>query len=218
MKLLLTSAGLTNKTINNELLKMLRKPFEESKIVFIPTAMHMEFGDKSWFIKNLNEIKNLNFKEIEIVDISAVPKNIWFPKLQNADVIFCEGGFNFHLARWVEKSGLKEVLPELLQDKIWVGASSGAMVLSPYQSTLISQEIYEEDLGERENFPSLGFVDFLFIPHLNSLDFTQIRKENLVKILKDFKEKVYILDDNSAISVIDREVKVVSQGDWFVLN
>ena len=32
------------------------------------------------------------------------------------------------------------------------------------------------------------------------------------------KEKVYVLDDNSAVRVADGKVDVVSEGKWFVVN
>jgi dipeptidase E len=40
MKLLLTSAGITNNSIRNELVDMLGKPVAQSKAVCIPTAMY----------------------------------------------------------------------------------------------------------------------------------------------------------------------------------
>ncbi|HSY61296.1 MAG TPA: hypothetical protein VK796_05435, partial [Cytophaga sp.] len=40
MKLLLTSAGITNKSIRNALTDLLGKPIEESKALFIPTGVY----------------------------------------------------------------------------------------------------------------------------------------------------------------------------------
>ena len=51
MKLLLTSGGLSNKSIINALADLLQKPFSNAKLAVIPTAMNVEIGDKSWFIK-----------------------------------------------------------------------------------------------------------------------------------------------------------------------
>ena len=218
MKLLLTSGGIRNKTLEAKLLELMGKSFEESKVVFIPTASHMEIGDKSWFIKDLAKLKELNFKEIDIADIAVAPRDIWLQKLESADVIFCEGGSNFFLARVFKQSNLKEVLEKLLEEKVWVGASAGGMIMSPYQSTVISQEIYEEDFQETENIDSLGFVNFQIIPHFNSGDFVKIKEDNIRRVLKGFKEKVFVLDDNSAIAVVDGKVEVVSEGDWFEIN
>jgi dipeptidase E len=40
MKLLLTSAGISNISIRNTLVDLLGKPIEESKALFIPTAIY----------------------------------------------------------------------------------------------------------------------------------------------------------------------------------
>ena len=55
---------------------------------------------------------------VQQLDISALPKNMWLPRLQEADIFFVEGGNTFHLMHWIEKSGLKELLPEMLKTKI----------------------------------------------------------------------------------------------------
>jgi len=50
MKLLLTSAGLSNKSISDALQNMAGKAFSELNLVFIPTAANVEKGDKGWLI------------------------------------------------------------------------------------------------------------------------------------------------------------------------
>ncbi len=218
MKLLLTSNGITNKTIENKLKELAKKDFSELKVVFMPTAMNPGLGDKTWFVENLNNIHKLGFKEFDIIDISALNKHEWFPRIGNADIIFCNGGSNFHLIKWIKLSGLSAEIPRLLETKIWVGSSAGGMIMAPYQSVKISQEIYEEDFQETENKKSLGLVNFHIVPHLNGEGFPKLTEENLKNILKDFKEKVYVLDDNSAIAVENEKLEVVSEGKWFEIN
>ena len=87
MKLLLTSGGITNQSIAKTLFELVGKKPEETKLVFIPTAANVEVGDKKWLIDNLINLQKLNFKEIDIVDISAVEEKIWRPKLERADVL-----------------------------------------------------------------------------------------------------------------------------------
>ena len=218
MKLLLTSNGITNKTIADKLSEIAGKDFSELKAVFIPTAMNTEPGDKTWFVENLNNVYKLGFKEFDIADISALPKDKWLPKLEAADVIFCNGGSNFHLIKSVRQSGLFGEISRLLQNKIWVGASSGGMIMSPYQSIKISQEIYKEDLWATQDEMSLGLVDFHIVPHLNGAGFPKLTEENLRNILKDFNKKVYVIDDNMAIAVEDGKVEMIGEGKYFVLN
>jgi len=77
MKLLLTSNGLSNQSIAKALFDLVGKPAAETSIAFIPTAMNVGSGDKEWFIDDLYNIKKQGLKNIDVVDISALPKNIW---------------------------------------------------------------------------------------------------------------------------------------------
>ncbi len=218
MKLLLTSAGLANKSIKTALFDLVGKKPKDTSLVFIPTAANVEVGDKNWFIDDLINLKKQNFKSIEIADISAVDESIWKPKVERADVIYFEGGNTYHLMRWLNKSGLTNLLPELLQNKVYVGVSAGSMVTCPDLVLKISQLVYEEDLKETEEVDGLKFVDFYFLPHLNSDWFKKLREKFIKEVVKNMSEKVYALDDNSALKIVDGKVEVISEGKWFVLN
>ena len=128
MKLLLTSAGLVNQPIINALSDLVQKPFKELKLAFIPTAANVEPGGKEWLIDDLQNCKKLNFKQVDIVDISAVSKAIWQPRLEQADILFFGGGNTHYLMDWVEKSGLKELLADWLKTKIYLGLSAGSEI------------------------------------------------------------------------------------------
>ena len=128
MKLLLTSGGITNKSIAKALFDLVGKKPEDTSLVFVPTASNIEKGDKDWLIDDLVNLKKQNFKQIDIADISAVGKEIWLPKMEEADVLFFEGGNSYYLMEWMNKSGLTKILPELLKTKVYVGLSAGSMV------------------------------------------------------------------------------------------
>jgi len=219
MKLLLTSGGLTNTSIAKALFELVGKKPEETTLAFIPTAANVEEGDKGWLINNLYNIKKQNLKRIDIVDISALPKEIWLPRLETADILFFSGGNTSHLMYWLEKSGLAELMPDLLKTRVYAGISAGSIVTAP--SLALSSEdkklYYEETFGYK-NEKSLRFVDFHISPHLNSPYFPKARKEFLEEIAKEIKEPIYALDDQSAIKVVDGEVEIVSEGKYFVFN
>ncbi|MDD4662050.1 MAG: Type 1 glutamine amidotransferase-like domain-containing protein, partial [Candidatus Pacebacteria bacterium] len=205
---------LTNNSIVNALFELTEKKAEETSIVFIPTASNVELGDKGWLIDDLINLKKQNFKSIEIVDISAVEEKIWKPSLEKADVLYFEGGNTYYLMRWLNKTGLSQSLRSLLEDKVYVGASAGSMVTNPDLALKTSQEIYEEDMIETEELKGLNFVDFYFLPHLNSEWFKKVRKENIEKIKQKINRPIYALDDNSALKIIDNQVEIVSEGEW----
>src|SRR3989344_1969229 len=131
MKLFLTSGGITNKAIVKAFLDLVGKKAKDTRVVFIPTAANVERGDKDWLINDLYNLKKLKLKCIDIVDISALPKKIWLPRLKAADVLFFSGGNSFWLAHWLRKSGLIKLLPRLLKTRVWAGISAGSIVTGP---------------------------------------------------------------------------------------
>jgi dipeptidase E len=218
MRLLLTSSGLSNQSIANALIDLVGKKRKEITIVFIPTSMNIESGDKSWFINDLSNIKKQDFKCIDIVDISALPKEIWLPRLKLADVIFFSGGNTPHLMRWVKESGLIDLLPGLLKDKVYVGISAGSVITAPnlFASNKDKRLYYEKTFGYKSN-DGLGFVNFYFRPHLNSLDFPNVRKEKLEILAKELTIPLYALDDQSALKINGDQIDVISEGKYLKL-
>lgn len=218
MKLLLTSGGITNPSIAKALFDLVGKKPEDTSLVFVPTASNVEMGDKGWLIDDLVNLKNQNFKSIDIADISAVEEKVWRPKFEQADVLFFEGGNTYHLMRWINRSGLAKLLPEFLKTKVYVGLSAGSMVTAKDLALKLSQIVYEEDLNETEDMPALGLVDFYFLPHLNSPWFKNLREDFVKQATTGMNEKIYVMDDNSAIKVVDGTAEVVSEGKWFAVN
>lgn len=219
MKLLLTSNGLSSQSIAKALFDLVGKPSHETKIAFIPTAMNVDIGDKGWFVDDLSCIKKQGVNHLDIVDISALPKELWLPRLENADVLFFSGGNAVHLMRWITESGLKELLPELLKTKVWAGISAGSMVTNPTLAlSSKDKNLYYEEVFEYKNEEALGFVDFYIRPHFNSPDFPHAAKEYLEEVAKEVPAKIYALDDMSAIVCTDGKTKIISEGDYLILN
>lgn len=217
MKLLLTSGGLTNNSIENALFELVGKKPEDTSLCFIPTASNVEMGDKDWFINDLINIHKQNFKSVNITDISAVPEEIWKPQIEEADVLFFEGGNVYHLMRWLNKSGLVNLLPELLKTKVYVGLSAGSMVTNPDFSLRMSQIIYGEDMAE-EPMEGLNYVDFYFLPHLNSPYYPARMEETIREVTKTLSKKVYALDDQSALKIVDGKVEIITEGKYLEIN
>ncbi len=218
MKILLTSGGITNKSIAKALFELVGKNPEDTSLVFIPTASNVERGDKGWVINDLVNLKNQNFKQIEIADISAIDEKLWRPRLEEADVLFFEGGNTYHLMEWINKSGLSEFLIDLLKTRVYVGLSAGSMVTNPDLALKLSQVVYEEDMDKKENMLGLNFVDFYFLPHLNSKYFPKLRKEFIEEAIKGIDRKIYAMDDNSALKIDGNKVEIVSEGEYLVYN
>ena len=217
MKLILSSNGFSSQAISNALFELVGKKSKDTSLVFVPTASNVEAGHKDWFIDDLINIKKQNFKSVAITDISAVSENIWRPQLEEADVLFFEGGNTYHLMRWINESGLVKLLPEMLKTKVYMGLSAGSMITGPDLNLRLSKAIYGEE-AEKDSMPGLGLVDFYFLPHLNNPHFTACIEANLEEAMKEISRKTYVLDDKSALKVIDGKVEYIGDGKYLEFN
>lgn len=218
MKLLLTSAGLSNPSIVNALVELTECPLAEINLAIIPTAANVEWGDKSWLIDDFVNCQKLGFKTIDLVDISALPQELWLPRLEKADVLLFEGGNTFHLMYWLNKSGLSQQLRGLLETRVYVGISAGSMVACRNLDMSDSERLYDEAVGEGSTNDGLGFADILIRPHLNSPYFPKVSLENLEVIAKENPQEFYAFDDNTAFKVVNGKIEVISEGAWKKFN
>ena len=207
---MLTSAGIRNESLRNTLKKLVGDV--KIKIAFIPTAANVEEGDKDWLINDLVNCKK--FGEVDIVDISALPKDKWLPRLEWANVIFVGGGNTTYLMECVRKFGLADEIENLLKTRVYVGISAGSLILS--DSIQASSEYLFKVYGDEVRDPprGLGLVNFHVRPHFGSAHFPKLTKENLEKVFEDSDLDAYVLDDESGVVWIDGKVEVVSEGKW----
>jgi peptidase E len=64
----------------------------------------------------------------------------------------------------------------------------------------------------------INIVDFYILPHFNNPHFYLRSEENVLNATKDIKNKIYALDDNSAIEFIDGDIKIISEGKFLEIN
>ena len=216
MKLLLTSAGIMNKKIEACFSELLNKSYNEANLVFITTASSALSGDKSWLIKDLEILNKMGFRSIDILDISAVSRDNWLPRLESSDVIFVEGGDTFYLMEWIEKSGLKDIFSELIIDKVYVGVSAGSCIFAKNLALKASQEMYGDGEGRTEDIVGLDLLPFYIFPHFNNQTyFKNVTKENLEKWRSEYEGDMYLIDDMSAVCVNGSDIQIVSEGNYF---
>ena len=124
MKLLLTSAGISNKSIRNALVDLLGKPIEESKAIFVPTAILTGYVVVLEIIRKvicgtLGDPFCRSWLEIfRIVRTYGATHNEKRALGANASRDRCPacrlGGDCQYLCYWMQQSGLAEMLPSLL--------------------------------------------------------------------------------------------------------
>jgi dipeptidase E len=220
MKLLLTSQGFYNESIKKAFYEMLEKPIEETNLIFVTTAANCRFGDKRWIIALLNQIAGMGLKTIDILDFSGLPEELWGPRFEEADVIFFAGGNTYHLMYEIKKSGLYTVIKNLLRTKVFVGNSAGSIIATKNLSLGNPKHLeYCESRVDELTNETLGLVNFLVRPHYNLPGHPSSESEvremmNRNNVIED----VYLIDDNTAIKVIDDTIEVISEGEWKLLQ
>ena len=216
MKLLLTSAGISNKSIRKALVELLGKPIEESKALFVPTAIYGIPGGAEIIRKVICGTLGDPFCEagwkslglLELTALTTIKKELWVTMLQETDALLVGGGDCQYLCYWMLQSGLTEMLPSLLQKIVYVGLSAGSMLMTRFGTT------YGNHTLPAESDKSLGIVDFAIHPHLDYESFPENSLANLEKLASTLTMPSYLIDDNTAIKVIDSDIEVVSEGKW----
>jgi len=216
MKLLLTSAGISNTSIHNALVDLLGKPITEASALFVPTAIYGIAGGADISRKVIcgslgDPFCELGWKSLGVLELTALPsikQELWVPMLQETDALLVGGGDCQYLSYWMRQSGLADLLPSLLLKTVYVGLSAGSMIMTRYGTT------YGGHTLPAESDKSLGLVDFALHPHLDYEWFPENSLANLEKLAATIPVPSYAIDDQTAIKVTDGTVEVVSEGHW----
>jgi dipeptidase E len=215
MKLLLTSGGLVNNSIRHALVDMMGKPIAEATALFVPTAeqpLGPFFVGRS--AQNLLQQEWKAFGVLELTALPSIPQDAWLPHLAAADVLLVGGGDPLYLCYWIQQSGLADRLRDL-RETVYVGMSAGSMVLAPH----IGQEFvnWRPPTGG-DSDQTLGLVEFAMFPHLDNPDLPKNTLAVAEKWAAALTVPGYVVDDATAIQVIDGEVDVISEGQWHLLT
>src|SRR5215211_748066 len=217
MKLLLTSAGIKNTSIHDALVELLGKPIAEANALCIPTGAYgSPYGTPAgaWrFISghSAQPMCELGWKSLGVLELTALPsidEERWVPWVQETDVLLVNGGDALYLGHWMQQSGLADLLPSL-SETVYVGFSAGSMVLTP--------RIGADFVGWKPptgDDSTLGIVDFSIFPHVDHVDMPENTMAEAERWASGIAGPAYAIDDQTAITVNDGVVDVVSEGHW----
>ncbi len=213
MKLLLTSAGITNNEIAESLEQLAGRPITDLKILFVITAANTFLEDKSWLTENIFEFTSRKPKSFDLLDIAGLPPEIWQKHFDYADVICVGGGDEAYLSRIFEEQGVKEYLEKILSvdQKVYVGISAGSVVAGIFFPTGLNVELYGEEC-EADSGTGMEFYNFTFIPHLNSPYFPGVTIDMLESKASRFESSAIATDDFTAIALDSSDLRFVGTG------
>ena len=125
-------------------------------------------------------------------------------KIRNADIIYFCGGDTIKLIDEIKEFKLeKELKAAIERGCVIAGLSAGGILLSKegFSDTLILK-------GESDKntfIEGLNYIDISFCPHYNN----NTKKKELKEEIKETKKEVYALEDNTAIEILDENIKVI---------
>ncbi len=222
MRLLLTSAGIKNRSIHGALVALLGKPIAEASALCIPTAIYghpMAGPGNAWRFISGREPRcpmcELGWRSLGVLELTALPsidEEHWVPLVQETDVLLVDGGDSLYLCYWMRQSGLADLMPSL-RETVYVGLSAGSMVMTPR----IGEDfvIWKPSTSGDE---TLGVVDFSIFPHLDNPELPENTMATAEKWAAGLGGPAYAIDDETAIKVADGTVEVVSEGHWKLLT
>lgn len=221
MKLLLTSSGISNRSIEDALVGLLGKPIAESSALIVPTAIY-PFPDGpggAWRAITGNAQRpfaEVGWKSLGVLELTALPsidRESWVPLLGETDALLVWGGHVMYLCYWMRQSGLADLLPAL-DNLVYVGVSAGSIVMTPYNgdAEFNLRTIPAGSDVAREGDRALGFVDFTLRVHVDREGFESMG--DVEEWAAGIPVPTYAIDDETAIRVVDGSPEVVSEGNW----
>ncbi|HET8752154.1 MAG TPA: Type 1 glutamine amidotransferase-like domain-containing protein [Gaiellaceae bacterium] len=225
MKLLLTSSGIANASIQDTLVDLLGKPIAESSALFIPTAIYPfpGGGGMAWQAicgQGRSPLCGLGWKSLGVLELTAltsIQQESWVPTLRETDALLVWGGDVLYLAYWMRRSGLADLLPSL--SAVYVGVSAGSIVMTHYNPDAEFNLQYVpagSDMADEAD-RALGLVDFALCVHLDREGFEDSSLPKIEKWAAGIPAPTYAIDDETAVKVTDDGVEVVSEGNWKLL-
>lgn len=237
VKLLLTSSGISNTSIQDALVGLLGKPIAEANALVVPTAIYPFPGGASGAFQAIagkakSPLCELGWKSVgvlELTALSSIDREVWVATVQESDALLVWGGDPVYLSYWMRHSGLADLLPSLPPEMVYVGVSAGSIAMAAtFGETYFDppkcrgERLSSEDIvfarADGEMTMTLvmaegaGLVDFAIIPHVEFDDQQDVA--NAEKWAGRLPVRTYAIDDDSAIKVVDGTVEVISEGHW----
>jgi len=216
MRLLLTSAGFTTDEIVNAFTNLCDKPKDQISIGIINEAYAVEIGDKRWSIEEQNRCTTIVGGNIDLINLLALDIKEIEKRVDAVDALYVVGGHTDYLMHIFNKSGFTKILPKILEKKVYVGSSAGAMV----PCRRVSTEFYLQEFGEGENYgikQYMNLVEFAIKPHLDSPNFPDRDAQKFKRAAKNYNGTIIGLRDDQAI-MVDSEKTSHLGGTPLILN
>lgn len=193
--------------IMEDIERLLGKKASEIRISYIIAAGNLHPSDKRDWIVEGRELLGRRGWQVFDYDIEGKMEDEVEAELHDKDVVFVQGGNNFHLLKQMQGCNFREVIRRAFERGVlYIGESAGAIVCS---NDISAQRYMSGDalaqVGELDDYRGLGLVNFLIKPHWNR---EGVKREKFSRFLRENPEAFYsieqpiiCLNDNQLVRV-----------------
>ena len=189
------------KEIDEEVVKMTEKDNPNFLFIGLASSHSDSYYDTMKKIYKELGCTTVYLKKSNLVNNPDIVKQ----KIEDADIIYICGGDTVKLLDHVKEYKIDKLLLEAYNNgTVIAGMSAGAILLSNkgYSDSLIVRG--ESD--KHEFIKGLKFIDLIFCPHYHA---NPIKTKELEEYLSKHDEKVYSLENGTALKIIDDKISVV---------
>ena len=182
------------------------KPANVAKAIAIPTAAipYENYRQKDWFMHERVAFQALGLQLTDF-DLTGKTQAEVAAALQDADIIYVNGGNTYFLMEKINQSGFAAVLKDRLRaGALYVGSSAGAVVACPDISFIETMD--EPEAASLTDFSGMGLIDFSILPHFDHPQYGTIAKE--IAARAEPSARMIGLRDDQAIVVRGSYVEV----------
>lgn len=143
--------------------------------------------------ENVEQFYKYSAQKVDLITLSE--GNI--EEVLNYDVCYVMGGSIANLVELVHTTNIKEILVNFLEKGIYIGESSGSIILDNNVEWYFNLKRGTKPKYDRtfDNYNGLGFINQHIYPHYN-------REDNIgIKKILDYKEKILTLNDGNYIII-----------------
>ena len=191
--------------VKEEILKILPKPTNQTKVAHIITASKAE-DDVSYVEKDKKLMEEAGF-QINNIDIAGKTETDLRKILEGFNVVYVQGGNTFYLLKSIKESGFNTIIKELIENGVvYIGVSAGSIIAGPTIETATWKGIDKNKFGVTD-FTGLNFVPFNIFVH-----YTEQYRELLIEESKKSSYPIRILTDDQAFLVQNGGATLVGKG------
>jgi dipeptidase E len=138
----------------------------DHKIAYISSAKQTE--EKKYYLTTIKDFKKVNDEcVLDYFDLSSDFTDDDLEKLKKYKIIYLSGGNTFDFLKDSKERNLREILKSVLNNSLIIGASAGAIMMTPQIN--ISYICDSNDVN-LQDLSSFKFVSFEFHPHFKEED------------------------------------------------